>query len=367
MARAVALGDGVRRRTTPNPWVGCVLLRDGTVVGEGATEAPGGRHAEVVALAEAGDRARGATAVITLEPCSHDGRTAPCADALLAAGVTRVVIALTDPDPQVDGAGVARLRAGGIDVVTAEAPAAAASLAPYLHHRRTGRSWCVLKTAPSLDGRVAAADGTARWITGSAARADAHELRADSDAVVVGSSTALADRPALTVRDVAVAPRVPPVRVLLDARGRVPAEGDLFDPAMAPTMVVTTDAAPSSAVERWRSAGAMVEMVGPGAHGVGVDLAATLALLGREGVVQAMVEGGPTVHGALVADGLVDRVVAYVGGVALGPAGRPVLDWDGPATLAEAPRFRLGTATVLGDDVRLDLVPAPVGAAQGVR
>ncbi|MFO7589980.1 MAG: bifunctional diaminohydroxyphosphoribosylaminopyrimidine deaminase/5-amino-6-(5-phosphoribosylamino)uracil reductase RibD [Acidimicrobiia bacterium] len=361
MARAVALGDAVRRRTPPNPWVGCVLVRDGVVVGEGATEPPGGRHAEVVALDDAGMRARGATAFVTLEPCSHHGRTPPCVDALLSAGVGEVVVAQTDPDPQVDGAGIARLRAGGATVRTVDDAAAEASLAPYLHHRRTGRAWCVLKTASSLDGRVAAPDGTSRWITGPAARADAHELRADSHAVVIGSSTALVDRPALSVRDVTVAPRVAPLRVVLDSRGRVPADGDLFDPLLGTTMVLTTAEAPADAIDRWRGAGAKVETVDPGPQGIGVDLAAALALLGREGVLQAMFEGGPTVHGGLLAAGLVDRVVAYVAGVALGPGGRPSLEWDGPPTLAAAPRFGLRSATALGDDVRLDLVPAAGG------
>jgi len=367
MTRAVTLGAAVRRRTAPNPWVGCVIVRDGVVVGEGASEPAGGRHAEVMALAEAGERARGATAVVTLEPCSHHGRTSPCADALLDAGVARVELALTDPDPRVSGAGIARLRNGGVDVTLLDDEDAAASLAPYLHHRRTGRASCVLKTASSLDGRVAAADGTSRWITGPAARADAHELRADSQAVVVGSATALADGPALSVRGVAVAPRVPPLRVVLDARGRVPADGDLFDPSIAPTMVVTTLAAPAPVVDRWRSAGAKVEAVEPGPEGVGVDLLAVLALLGREGVLQAMFEGGPKLHGALLAGGLVDRIVAYVAGVALGAAGRPTFDWAGPTTLDAAPRFRLGSATALGDDVRLDLVPGPDGSDRAGR
>ncbi|HEU5301453.1 MAG TPA: bifunctional diaminohydroxyphosphoribosylaminopyrimidine deaminase/5-amino-6-(5-phosphoribosylamino)uracil reductase RibD [Acidimicrobiia bacterium] len=361
MARAVALGDAARRRTAPNPWVGCVLVRDGVVVGEGASEPAGGRHAEVLALAEAGSRACGATAFVTLEPCSHHGRTPPCADALLDAGVARVQVALADPDPRVQGEGIARLRAGGVDVAVHDDAAAARSLAPYLHHRRTGRAWCVAKTASSLDGRVTAADGTSRWITGPAARADAHELRADSQAVVIGSATALADRPTLDVRDVTVTPRVPPLRVVLDGRGRVPAGGDLFDTSIAPTMVLTTDAAPIETVDQWRCAGAEVETIGAGPRGVGVDLEAALALLGREGVLQAMFEGGPTVHGGLLAAGLVDRIVAYVAGVALGPRGRPSLEWDGPPTLAAAPRFGLRSATALGDDVRLDLVPVAGG------
>src|SRR5215211_5822293 len=242
MARAVALAAGVRRRTAPNPWVGAVVARDGVVVGEGATEPPGGPHAEVVALRAAREAARGATVYVTLEPCVHHGRTPPCGDALIAAGVARVVVAAEDPDPRVAGEGIARLRAAGIDVTRGpRADAVVRQLAPYLHHRRTGRAFCLLKTATSVDGRTAAADGSSQWITGPIARADAHGLRADSQAIVVGAGTALADRPALTVRDIDPPVRVPPARVLLDARGRVPAAGPLFDTALAPTLVLTTD------------------------------------------------------------------------------------------------------------------------------
>jgi diaminohydroxyphosphoribosylaminopyrimidine deaminase / 5-amino-6-(5-phosphoribosylamino)uracil reductase len=353
MVRAATLGLAVRRRTPPNPWVGCVLVRDGAVVGEGATEPPGGRHAEVQAIAAAGARARGATAYVTLEPCAHHGRTGPCADALRDAGVARVVVALEDPDADVAGRGVARLREAGIQVdVGPGADLVADQLAPYLHHRRTGRALCLLKTAISLDGRVTAADGSSRWITGAAARADAHELRADSQAIVIGSGTALADEPALTARLASGAPPQPPRRVLLDARGRVPAVGPLFDTDLAPTLVFTTEAAPPAAVDAWRAAGAKVEVVAAGRPGV--DLQAALTWLGGDGVLQAMVEGGPTVHGSLVRAGLADRVVAYVAGAVLGPAGRAAFDATLPPSLDAAPRLQLLAARAVGDDVRLD-------------
>jgi len=361
MAHAAALAERARRRTAPNPWVGALVVADGAVVGEGATEPPGGRHAEIVALGAAGDAARGATVFTTLEPCSHHGRTPPCADALVAAGVARVVVAIEDPDDQVAGEGVARLRSAGIAVdVGVGADAARLQLAPYLHHRRTGRAFCLVKTALSVDGRTAAADGSSQWITGAAARADAHGLRADSQAVVVGSGTALADRPALTVRDAVPAPEHPPLRVLLDARGRVPAEGPLFDGA-APTLVITTDGAPSAAIDGWRAAGAKVETV-PAVAGK-VDLAAALGVLGAHGVLQAMVEGGAALHGALLAAGLVDRLTVYVGAALLGAAAKPGLDWPGPATIADAPRLALVGTAVLGDDVRLDYVPAATATA----
>ena len=355
MARALEVGEQGRRTAPPNPWVGCVIVRDGDVVGEGFHERPGEPHAEVAALASAGDRAGGATAFVTLEPCSHHGRTPPCADALIDAGIGRVVVALEDPDPQVAGRGLTRLREAGIDVAVGEGAAAAArSLAPYLQHRRTGRAYCVLKTAMSFDGRVADADGSSRWITGPRARADAHELRADSQAVIVGAGTATTDRPELTARDIAMPVHHQPLRVLLDARGRVPAEGPLFDTTLAPTLVVTTERADPAAVDAWRAAGAKVETVAPAADGTGVDLASTLELLAAHGVLQAMVEGGPTLHGALVAAGLVDRVVAYVAPTVLGTDAVPMLSWRGSGQLATAPRWTLVSVSSLGDDVRLE-------------
>ena len=223
MAQAITLASSVRVATSPTPWVGCVIeAADGQVFG-GATEPPGGAHAEVVALRAAGEAARGATAWVTLEPCSHTGRTGPCADALIAAGVRRVVVALEDPDPRVSGRGIERLRAAGIEVdLGVEADAVREQLAPYLKHRSTGRPWVVLKLASSLDGRTAAPDGTSQWITGGAARADAHQLRAESDAIVVGAGTVRADDPSLTVRHV---PGRSPLRVVL---GKAPAGAKVF-------------------------------------------------------------------------------------------------------------------------------------------
>jgi len=358
MAQAAQLAERARRRTPPNPWVGALVVADGAIVGRGATEPPGERHAEIVALHDAGRAARGATLYTTLEPCSHHGRTGPCVDAILDAGIARVVVALEDPDLQVAGAGIARLRAGGVAVdVGIGAAAVRDHLAPYLHHRRTGRASCLAKTALSVDGRTAAADGSSQWITGPAARADAHGLRADSQAVVVGAGTALSDRPSLTVRDVDPPVEHPPLRVVLDAQGRVPATGPLFDADLAPTLVITTDAAPAVAVDDWRAAGAKVETV-PAAPG-GVDLSAALAVLGGHGVLQAMVEGGPTVHGALLAAGLVDRLVVYVGAALLGPSGAPAFAGPSPTTIAHAHRLALRDVTALGDDVRLDYVPVP--------
>jgi diaminohydroxyphosphoribosylaminopyrimidine deaminase/5-amino-6-(5-phosphoribosylamino)uracil reductase len=354
MTRALVLGAAVRRRTAPNPWVGCVVAHDGEVVGEGATEPPGGRHAEVVALDAAGERARGATAYVTLEPCAHHGRTPPCADALLAAGVARVVVAVEDPDPLVAGAGIERLKDGGVTVDEGVAAhSATRDLLPYLVHRRDGRAATVVKLAASLDGRTAAADGSSQWLTGPEARADVHRLRADSQAVVVGSGTALADRPRLTVRDADPPPERPPLRVLLDARGRVPADGPLFDVALAPTLVITTAAAPDDVVAAWLGAGAKVHSVAPGAGGRGVDLGAALTYLGGLGVLQALVEAGPTLAAGLLSQALVDRLVVYVAPAVLGTDGRPGFDVPGPTTQADAARWRLVDVARVGDDVRL--------------
>ncbi len=266
------------------------------------------------------------------------------------------MVALEDPDPNVAGQGIARLRKAGVDVhIGLGADRATEQLAPYLHHRRTGRAYCVVKSALSIDGRSAAADGTSQWITGELARADAHGVRADSQAIVIGAGTALADQPALTVRDVAPVPREPPLRVLLDARGRVQPEYPLFDAALGPITVITTDAVDPATADAWRTAGAKVESV-PAVAG-GVDLAATLALLGNEGVLQACFEGGATVHGALMEADLVDRWVIYVGAAILGADGTPGFIGPGPASLEDAPRLRLIDVRRLGDDVRLDYSP----------
>jgi diaminohydroxyphosphoribosylaminopyrimidine deaminase/5-amino-6-(5-phosphoribosylamino)uracil reductase len=355
---ALALAEGERGRLTapPNPWVGCVLVRDGEIVGRGFHRQAGEPHAEPLALAEAGERAQGATAFVTLEPCSHRGRTPPCAPELVKAGIRRVVIAIRDPDPRVRGRGVAMLEEAGLQVeVGVLADKAESNLSPYLHHRRTGRPLCLLKAAISLDGRTAAADGTSQWITGPSARADAHRLRAESGAVLVGVGTTLADNPSLTARDVdPPAPRQP-LRVLLDGRGRVPATGPLFDTSLAPTLVITTPLADGSAVAAWQAAGAETEVVG---HVEGkVDLAATLDVLGRRGILQVMVEGGAALHGALINEGLVDRVVLYVGGCLLGEDGRPLAAGRFPSSIAEAHRWTILGARMVGGDVRLDCIP----------
>jgi diaminohydroxyphosphoribosylaminopyrimidine deaminase / 5-amino-6-(5-phosphoribosylamino)uracil reductase len=369
MARAVALAEGGRGTASPNPMVGAVLVRDGRVVGEGFHRAAGLAHAEAVALAAAAELAAGATCYVTLEPCAHHGRTPPCADALVAAGVARVVAAVPDPDPRVGGAGLARLRAAGVRVeVGTGAEAAAEQNAAYLTHRRLGRPRITLKAAASLDGKVAAPDGTSQWITGPSALADAHRLRAEADAVCVGAGTALADDPRLTVRLPGWSGRQP-LRVVVDAAGRVEATGHLFD-GEAETLVATTPAAPAAAVDAWKAAGAEVLICEPtatvgggsggaeGAPPVGqVDLHDLTRALGERGVLELLVEGGPRLQASLWAAGLADRLVWYLAPLAIGGEAAPGLLGAGAATLADARRLRLASVDRLGDDLRLVAYP----------
>jgi diaminohydroxyphosphoribosylaminopyrimidine deaminase / 5-amino-6-(5-phosphoribosylamino)uracil reductase len=319
MDRALALAATVRRSTSPNPWVGAVVVAPDGATYEGATEPPGGRHAEIVALEAAGAAAWDATLVVTLEPCSHHGRTPPCVDAIVAAGVRRVVVATEDPDAQVSGQGVARLREVGIEVtVGVRAAEATTLLAPYVKHRTTGRPWVVLKLAASLDGRTAAPDGTSQWITGEQARADAHRLRAESDAVVVGAGTVRTDDPSLTVRHVE---GPDPLRVVL---GRIPA-GAKAEPAL--------------------------EMTG--------DLGAVLDDLGARGVLQALVEGGATVAHAFHQAGLVDRYVVYLAPALFGGEdARGLFAGPGVPTIDDVWRGRFVGVERLGDDLRVELAAA---------
>ena len=327
MRRAIANAATARLRTPPNPWVGAVLVDGYGVVYDGATHRPGGMHAEREALAAAGESARGATIFTTLEPCNHRGRTGPCAEAIIEAGVARVVIGIEDPDHQVRGQGIAALREAGIDVVSGvEADAVAEQLAPYVTHRSTGRPRVILKLAMTLDGFIAAPDGTSQWITGSEARGDVHRLRAESDVIIVGSGTVRADDPSLTVREFTPAtedetlPPLDPWRIVLGSTA-----SDLeADAKTAP-------------FESWDQ-----------------SIESLLDELGSRGKLQVMVEGGAAVAGSFHRSGLVDEYWLYIAPAMLGGSdGRNVFAGDGAPTMADVQRGRFVDIVRLGDDIRI--------------
>jgi diaminohydroxyphosphoribosylaminopyrimidine deaminase/5-amino-6-(5-phosphoribosylamino)uracil reductase len=351
--RAIALAERGRGLVSPNPMVGAVVVEtDGGVVGEGWHEGPGTPHAEVLALRDAGERARGSVLYTSLEPCDHFGHTPPCTDAILEAGVARVVSAMRDPNPIVDGRGFAKLAEAGVEVSHGPLAERAERLnEAFVKHVRTGLPFLTWKMAASLDGKVAARDGSSRWITGEAAREDVHRLRAWSDAIVVGAGTALADDPALTVRMPGYRGR-PPLRVLVDARGRVPSTGDLFDDE-APTLVATTELAPRERREEWRAAGADVVVYEPEAGRV--PLREVVADLGKRDVQAMLLEGGPTLAWAAVEDGVVDKVVVYLAPKLIGGDDAPtVLGGRGFAPIANALGLRVRSFDRVGQDLRVE-------------
>lgn len=350
MRAALALARRGLGNVWPNPAVGCVIVRDGRVVGRGWTQ-PGGRpHAETEALARAGDQAHGATAYVTLEPCSHWGRTPPCADALIAAGVRRVVVALEDPDPRVAGGGLARLRAGGLVVEAGLGGTQAAELnAGFLQRVRLGRPLVTLKLATSLDGRIATASGESRWITGPPARERGHLLRAAHDAILVGTGTVLADDPQLTCRLPGLADNSP-VRVALDRQLRIPLEARLVAEARAtPTWVVTLSGADPARQQALRDAGVVVIPAEPDAGHI--DLGMALGLLGERGLTRLLVEGGGRLAAALLRAGLVDRLVWFHAPLLLGGDGVPAVGELGLDALADAPAFERMSSDTAGNDV----------------
>ncbi|RPE79543.1 bifunctional diaminohydroxyphosphoribosylaminopyrimidine deaminase/5-amino-6-(5-phosphoribosylamino)uracil reductase RibD [Vulcaniibacterium tengchongense] len=352
MARALRLAEHGAYTTKPNPMVGCVLAHGERIVGEGWHRRAGEPHAEVLALQAAGERARGATAYVTLEPCAHTGRTGPCADALVAAGVARVVAAMRDPFPQVAGRGFERLRAAGIAVDCGLMEGAARALnRGFLSRVERGRPWLRIKLATSLDGRSALANGESKWISGEASRLDVQRWRARSGAIVTGAGTVLADDPSLTVRLGDDTPFVPPLRVVLDpglatvARGRV-REGD------APTLYIhAPDAKPP------RGLGAQVAAAPLRAGRF--DLDAVLRLLAGRGVNEIQLEAGATLAGAFLAEGLADEVLLYVAPVLLGERARPLFDGLGIERMAQKLRLSIVESRRLGEDVRLLLRPEP--------
>lgn len=300
--------------------VGAVIVRGGEVVGEGWHRKVGAPHAEAEALAAAGDRAAGSEVFVTLEPCVHHGRTPPCTDALIGAGVARVVVGMQDPDPKVSGKGMAALREAGIEVALAEGDPCRELYAEYVVHRTSGRPHVTLKAAASLDGKVAAADGSSRWVTSEEARVEAHRLRSRCDAICVGVGTILADDPMLTTRHVKGAD---PMRVVFDTEGRMPIDARVLQPGSR-TVVFAAKPVPGLA-----AAGAEVVVVDRDASGVSVEKA--LEWLGREGIVSILVEGGPTLAGSFIERDLVDRFVFFVAPKLLGGPRSAVAGWEAPS------------------------------------
>lgn len=348
MALAIALGARGLGRVWPNPAVGCVIVNGGRIVGRGWTQDGGRPHAETQALAQAGAAARGATAYVSLEPCAHHGKTPPCAEALVKAGVSRVVSAITDPDPRVAGRGHQILRGAGIAVTTGVlAREAEAAQTGFLTRVRDGRPMVTLKLATSFDGRIATASGESRWITGPEARRMVHAMRATHDAVMVGGGTARADDPALTVRGLGVTRQ--PVRVVCARLLDLPTGGTLAQSVTeAPLWLLHGPTAPKAAREIWTRLGARLIEVAEEDGALSPN--ALLRVLGAEGLTRVFCEGGGQFAAALLRAGLVDEIGHFSAGLALGADGRPALGPLALDALAGAPRFRLRDQCVVGAD-----------------
>ncbi|NPA90705.1 MAG: bifunctional diaminohydroxyphosphoribosylaminopyrimidine deaminase/5-amino-6-(5-phosphoribosylamino)uracil reductase RibD [Chloroflexi bacterium] len=351
MQRALELARTRVGRTSPNPTVGAVIVKDGRIVGEGVHWRAGEPHAEVNALREAGEEARGATMYVTLEPCSHHGRTPPCVDAIIAAGIREVHIATIDPNPQVAGRGKAILEAAGIRVVLGEHEEEARRLnEAFMHWITTRRPFVIAKFAMSLDGKIATRTGASRWISGEEARAWVHTLRDQVDAILVGANTVLADDPRLTTR--LPKPDVHhPVRVILDSRGRVPLTARVFSPHLpGETWVMTTEAMPQEHRRALEAQGVRVHVLP--AREERVDVGALLAFLGEQEITSLLVEGGPTVLGAFFDEGRVNKVHAVIAPLIIGGEEAPTaVAGRGVEHPAQAPRLQEVTVERLGEDV----------------
>ena len=350
MRAALALARRSLGRTWPNPAVGCVIVKDGRVVGRGRTQDGGRPHAEVDALRQAGTLARGATAYVTLEPCSHFGKSPPCADALVKAGVARVVSAMEDPNPEVHGRGHARLKEAGIAVEIGEGAAAAAEInAGFLLRIAEGRPLFHLKIATSLDGHIATASGESKWITGEAARADGQRMRAIHDAVMVGIGTVLADDPDLTCRLPGLATHSP-ARIVLDSRARLaPTSGLAGSARKVPVWLLCTSAAAQAPRTALRECGVEVIEVAADAGGQ-VDIRAAARELGNRGLTRVLIEGGSSVAAAVLKADLVDRLSLYHGGRTLGADSRSAVGALKLQELDFAPRFSVTSSRVVGGD-----------------
>lgn len=347
MARALQLAARGLYSTSPNPRVGCVIVKDEKIIGEGWHQKAGEPHAEIHALMQAGMASQGATVYVSLEPCAHHGRTPPCADALVGAGVARVIAAAEDPNPKVAGQGLARIKAAGIATASGLMEAEARELNDGFFKRMVlGHPLVRIKTASSLDGRTALSSGESKWITGEAARADVHKLRARACAILTGIETVLADNPQMNVRNIDTVRQ--PIKVIVDSSLRTPADAEILKGAKTIIACAAPDAKKAAALE---AAGAEILCL-PGADGK-VDLSALLSRLAQKGVNEVMTEAGPRLNGALIAAGLADEWVQYVAPCLLGSGARPLFDLAEPASMQQRLNWKLADQRMLGADLRL--------------
>lgn len=350
MLRALELADAVLGSTSPNPSVGCVIVRDGRIVGEGATQPVGGAHAEAMALRQAGDAARGAAAYVTLEPHAHQGRTPPCTDALIEAGIAAVHVAMVDPNPKVSGVGIEALRAAGIEVSMGDGAAESAKLLEaYAKHCATGLPFVIAKFAATLDGKIAASSGDSRWVAGEEARAWAHGFRTRIDAIMCGVNNVLLDDPQLTARPGGVMAERQPLRIVADSRGRTPLDANVLGPG-GKTLIATTDASPAAWRAAITAAGAEICVLPTDANGH-VDMAALMRALGDRGVLSLLVEGGGVLHGSFFDAGLVDKVHAIIAPKIVGGSAYPAVAGTGVARMTDAVSLRDVEVVRLGADV----------------
>ncbi len=367
MQRALELAALGATTTQPNPRVGCVIARDDTILGEGWHQRSGEPHAEVFALRAAGEATRGATVFVTLEPCNHQGRTPPCTEALIAAGISKVIFACGDPNPRVDGSGASRLRAAGIEVEVGLLSDQGEELnLGFFKRMRTGRPWMRLKLAASLDGRTALANGESRWITSQEAREDVHRFRAESAAILSTSATVIADDPELTAR-LAIAANDDskirhPLRVILDRHLRIPDAARVFATQgeivrlTAASALSSAAAAASMCTRADANESRRIEMIASTPDGR-LSLEAALAWMGGAGLNEVWTEAGPTLAGGLMASHLVDEMVLYLAPRLLGPDARPLAHLTGPLRLADSPEWRIHDLRQIGPDIRIMLRP----------
>eukprot|EP01112_Ceratiomyxa_fruticulosa_P010636 TRINITY_DN2822_c0_g1_i5.p1 TRINITY_DN2822_c0_g1~~TRINITY_DN2822_c0_g1_i5.p1 ORF type:complete len:597 (+),score=106.95 TRINITY_DN2822_c0_g1_i5:64-1854(+) len=362
MSKAISLAENGLYTAPPNPHVGCVLVNNGVIIGQGYHEKPGNPHAEIMAINDAMKNGyehliKGCTVYVSLEPCHHYGRTPPCDNELVKRGVATVVVALADPDSRVSEQGISFLKSHGITVeVGICADQAGKSLAKYLHHRITGLPYCIVKVALSMDAKIACADGSSQWITGEAAREDVHMIRAASQAILIGSGTALSDKPSLTVRGRAklvLKERSQPLRVVLDSKGTV-VDGPLLNTSTAPTLIFHTNVVPQSVLNLWKEKG--VEAICCTNENGKVDLLSVMKELGKRGILQVLVEGGAVLHSELLRLNIVDSIVIYQGSILIGSGGKEWLKSDITKTIRDARRWKLNNVQTLENDVCITYV-----------